>query len=132
MVKSLRRLLQFVKNKEKEPEDVSHHFRGQQCVSNCETYILDPPLLKAIAHEWLMRNPGIKTITELADELDIHTYGPLHAVLRELATERKITLSTRYQMLSSDWESHAEITVNDWLKRTEFEQTNGQGVVDAG
>ena len=74
------------------------------------------------ALEWLRRNPGIKNITEMLDALDIHTYGPMSEVLKELAAEKVIMLSTRYSMLSADWASHVELSVNDWLTHTAFEQ----------
>lgn len=125
MRKSLKHTLLFWKQKDREPEDVSHHFSGRRCISECELFIYDAPLLKAIVYEWLQRNPGVRMITEMFDALGIHTRLPPQIVLRELAEEMKITLSIRYQMLSADWHSHAEITVNDWLKNMAFEQANG-------
>lgn len=126
MGKALRHLLTFWKQKDREPEDVSHHFRGHRCISECELFIKDKPLLRAIVLEWLSRNPGIKPIPEMFSALDIHTHLPLWEVLKELAAEKVIMLSTRYQMLSSDWQSHVGLTVNTWLKCTAFEQAHAE------
>ncbi len=120
MAKALRHRLKFWRQKDREPGDVSHHFRGPRCISECELYVKNQPLLRAIVYEWLVRNPGIRTIEELANALDIHTYWPLDAVLRLLASERKIALSEKYGMLTSDWT--ATITVNEWLRRAGLAQ----------
>ncbi len=125
MRKSLKHTLLFWKQKAREPEDVSHHFKGTRCISECELFLCDVPLLKAIAYEWLQRNPGVRMITEMFADLDIHTHLPLRVALRELNIERKIILSTKYQMLSGDWNAHVEITVSDWLKNVALEQANG-------
>jgi len=124
MGKALKHRLKFWKQKAREPEDVSHHFRGRRCVSECEIYIYNTPLLRAIALEWLMRNPGVRTISEMLDDLNVRTMEPLLKVLDTLNKEGEVSLSTRYQMLAVGWHSHVEITPNEWLKRVAFEQEN--------
>lgn len=122
MGKALKHRLKFWKQKDREPEDVSHHFRGSKCISECETYTRNKPLLQAIALEWLMRNPGVRVITELIDALGVRTTKPLLAVLDTLHDGGLITLSTKYQMLAAGWHLRAEVTPNEWLKRVAFEQ----------
>jgi len=123
MGKSLRKRLLFWRQKDKEPEDVSHHFHGRQCISGCEHYssLAQRPLLKAIVFEWMKRNLGIRTVGEIATALDIHFTVPLREALEDLEAEGKITMERRHSMVSLGWSS-AGISVDDWLKQTAVEQ----------
>ena len=131
MGKSLKHRLRFWKQKAREPEDVSHHFSGSKCISECEIFVYNTPLLRAIVLEWLMRHPGVRTISEMINDLGVRTTGPLFVMLVTLQDECQVTLSARYSMLSAGWhplqpasDRQAAITPGEWLRRVAFEQEN--------